>query len=104
MQILEKKVPGLCCSTHDETDWEFLCRLATRILKLFLIEEPAGEYGQIYFGMPSFDFWKADGCPSLPYNAKYGEISILLIQKYLPGNDASRTICLGRLSAGKPVN
>ncbi len=52
----QKKVPGLLLQ-YDETDWEFLCRLATHF-ETFLIEEPAGEYGQIYFGMPSFDFGK----------------------------------------------
>lgn len=47
------KIPGLLLQ-YDETDWEFLCRLASHF-EAYILEEPAGEAGQIYFGLPEMD-------------------------------------------------
>ncbi len=46
----KRKIPGFLLQ-YEETDWEFLCRLASHF-EAFLLEEPAGETGQIYFGIP----------------------------------------------------
>ena len=47
------KIPGFLLQ-YDETDWEFLCRLASHF-ETYIMEEPAGESGQIYFGIPKID-------------------------------------------------
>lgn len=47
------KIPGFLLQ-YDETDWEFLCRLASHF-ETYIMEEPAGEAGQIYFGIPQMD-------------------------------------------------
>ncbi len=44
------KIPGFLLQ-YDETDWEFLCRLASHF-EAYIMEDPAGEAGQIYFGIP----------------------------------------------------
>lgn len=47
------RIPGFLLQ-YEETDWEFLCRLASHF-ETFLLEEPAGEAGQIYFGIPELN-------------------------------------------------
>lgn len=47
------KIPGFLLQ-YEETDWEFLCRLASHF-ETYLLEEPAGEAGQIYFGIPELN-------------------------------------------------
>ena len=47
------KIPGFLLQ-YDETDWEFLCRLASHF-ETYIMEDPAGDSGQIYFGIPSID-------------------------------------------------
>ena len=47
------KIPGLILQ-YDETDWEFLCRLASHF-GTFLMVEPSSEVGRFYFGLPDIN-------------------------------------------------
>lgn len=47
------KIPGLILQ-YDETDWEFLCRLASHF-GTFLMAEPSGGTGRFYFGLPDIN-------------------------------------------------
>ncbi len=47
------KIPGLILQ-YDETDWEFLCRLASHF-GTFLMVEPSSEGGRFYFGLPDIN-------------------------------------------------
>lgn len=47
------KIPGFLLQ-YDETDWEFLCRLASHF-EAYIMEEPSREVGQIYFGIPELN-------------------------------------------------
>ena len=45
-----KKISGLILQ-YNETDWEFLCRLASHF-GTYLMADPCSEAGQVYFGLP----------------------------------------------------
>ncbi len=49
-----KKIPGLLLQ-YNETDWEFLCRLASHF-EAYVMTAPCGEAGQIYFGLPEISY------------------------------------------------
>ncbi len=51
---IDARKPGFLLQ-YDETDWEFLCRLASHF-GTFIMEDPAGEQGRIYFGIPQMDY------------------------------------------------
>ena len=50
----EVNIPGFLLQ-YDETDWEFLCRLASHF-EAYIMEDPSGENGQIYFGIPELSY------------------------------------------------
>lgn len=48
-----KKIGGLILQ-YEETDWEFLCRLASHF-NTFLMVDPSNERGQVFFGLPEIN-------------------------------------------------
>ena len=48
-----RPVPGLLLQ-YDETDWEFLCRLASHF-GTYVMADPSREIGQIFFGLPELN-------------------------------------------------
>lgn len=49
-----RKVPGLILQ-YNETDWEFLCRLASHFAA-FIMVAASNDIGQIYFGIPEINY------------------------------------------------